>query len=570
MGAAAVTPGSWARAPSIAAFSAAVLLTSAFSGDLYHPFWTPKVAILALVGTPGLFLFGALVRRRDRAAMAGAWFLAAAAVSAALARVPALAFIGRPDWGSGWIIWALVMGVWAVGRFTDQGIRRATAAGIAAAAALNAFVAVLQTRDAIPIDGLAMSQADPRPFGLLGNAVHLGSLCAAGAAIAGAGVARCSRRWARRASIAALVAGSLGVEVSGGRVAVAALAVGLALGVGRAGPRRIGVAAAAVLLGLLLGAGATSGTRYASATARTAEGVASGSPHARLVVWRTAGRALLVRPVLGFGPGRVATAVTPRLREPTGEPSDRIFADAHSWPIQVLLETGVVGFAALLLFGLMSGRGMRGPWLGLVGAVGTSTLLEPMSVATLPLVFFALGATTMPVPPSTRRSQRHLTALAAVAGGLIAVVLVVGDAALRTGALDFSRARFDQAHRGLPPWPDVSLAGATVYGFFGVHDPGARRQALKLAREAAARDPEDPRPWVRLGDLEAVWGSKGRAESSFQRALTANPWSEAALTGIAALAQERNDGGTVGAACRRAARAQAEGTCAGRPLDQWR
>ena len=109
---------------------------------------------------------------------------------------------------------------------------------------------------------------------------------------------------------------------------------------------------------------------------------------ARGALWGNAVSAIEEQPLLGYGPGRFATAVSPHtsveVARYTG--GDVLYADAHNFVVEYATTTGLVGL--LLLFGwlISAGRRARGPLVGFVIAVAMSMLLQPQYLGLTPLV----------------------------------------------------------------------------------------------------------------------------------------------------------------------------------------
>ena len=170
-------------------------------------------------------------------------------------------------------------------------------------------------------------------------------------------------------------------------------------------------------------------------------------------------------------------------------------------------------------------------------------------------------------------SRAHGTTLAAVVlvGVLLATSLVVGEQRLLAGSADVSRSAVEQADRLLPKsWATVPLVSTKVAAFYGVSDRSVRPAALESAAEATRRAPNDPRTWIRRGNLEAVWGSERAAASAFANAVRLDPWSVPALRGAARSAAATGRQEEVARLCRRAALVSLRGKCADQPMASWR
>ena len=528
--------------------AAAVLLPLAFSPAASHTFWAPKAAVCLLLVGPGLVALARLVRAGDTAARLAALFLAAATVSTLASGRVALALTGPPNWGTGLVFVAVLTGAWALGRSVGEERRRQLVLALLIGALVNALVAWLQSRDLVP----ASLESPGRSSGLMGNAVHLGALCAAGIALTGDLIRR-SRCWPAWLPALILLGGA--AQLSGGRTAVGLGVVATASVVARAGWRR-GAAAASVVLAAFLVAGAWAGAGAVTGSGRSV-GAGSGSQVAeRADLWRLSADAVLERPAFGWGPGRFEAATSPRYTARVTEGGVRTYKDAHNWVVEYATTTGLVGLALLLAWLVTAARTALGP-LATFAVLGALFLLvEPQSVGFTPLVLLALGAASRAPPPfpareHARRGLRVASALGLAGGAAAAAVLLTGEVFLHGAVLDNDSRAQERASDVLPPWPEVSIAGSRIEAFAGLHSGPARQRALSLARQATRRDPADPAAWSFLGQLELVGGTDARAEVALDRALARNPWLAEGLQRRAILARRTGDEGSHGEACRR-------------------
>lgn len=538
------------------------LLLVGFSPSLYHYFFAPRAAVLLVAIGPGLVLLARRLRT-DRASQFAVLFLAVAAASTVLSPAPARALVGAPNSGTGLLFLAAGVATWALGSAMSP-LGRTRARGVFLGGVMvNVAVAVMQSTTPIPITALALVD---RPSGLTGNAVHLGALCAAAVPL----VAK-SRSRLGPASLVLLLLLGLGAQVSGGRSALAFLVIA-AVGVAWRRPRTQALVVLVVLVaGVALG-GLLPGSSTPSATQRVAAGAGGGSPLPRLHTWASVLPAIAERPLLGFGPGRFGEAASPRRTATIArlEGSDRLFRDAHNLVVEHATTTGVAGLATLLAWLALASRRARGSWAWCAAILAMAQLVEPMSVVATPLALLALGAGAPRPPPPARQPVMAAGAGLALAGLVAAGALLVGEHQLQEGSLDFSVPALDRADQLLPKaWPTVPLVAVRVHGFYGASDPTSRLHAVRHAREAVERDPYDPATWLRRANLEAVWGSEEQARVAFERALRLDPWSGAAMLGLARMANETGNGDEVALLCRRAGKVLTRGRCAGRPVSTW-
>ncbi|HET7488250.1 MAG TPA: O-antigen ligase family protein [Acidimicrobiales bacterium] len=536
--------GRRAADPGLLAVLAAALLPIAYSTELEHPFWAPKAALCLLLLGPGAVAVARLVAAGDGAAMAATAFVAAAGLSAALSDKPALALVGGANWGTGLLFDATLVGAWALGRLCTGHRRRQLVTAVLAAALVNAAVGWLQARDLVP----DVLESPGRSAGLMGNPVHLGALAAAAIVLAGSRL-REDRRWYLWVGALALLAGA--AQLSGGRSAVGLGLVATAVVAWRAGPRRGAAAVAAVVAGALV-ASVWAGGKAVTGSSRAVGQESTAQVGERIDLWRLSVGAIGRRPLLGWGPDRFEAATTPRYVPPVTEGGRQIYRDAHNWVVEYATTTGLVGLGLLVAWLALAARDARGPLAAVAAVAGVFLLFEPLSVSLCPLALLALGASTRGPPlPAAGPAWRAAAVAGLLVGAGFAVVLLAGEVRLRQATLDISRDRYRQAAPLLPAWPDVSLAGARVEAYFGLHDEAARRATLELARQATRRDPASSQAWAYLGQLERVWGSEQRARAALDAALRRDPWLAEALERRASLARSGGEDGVLADVCGR-------------------
>jgi hypothetical protein len=494
------------------------------------------------------------VRTKARpAALAAVAFLVIAALATALSGQPALSVVGPYNWGTGLLFVGLLVGAWSLGASLGEGdvplIEKALLVGIG----VNAVVAIVQ--GAVALEIAPFTRYEGRAAGLLGNPVHLATLCVAGLALL---LPRVRSRPAPWASLAVLFAAA--VELSGSRFALG-LAVLLALVTVVRHRRRGLTAGAAVALGLLVGVGVGALGGATTGAGRVQAGGESVGTTARLRVWASAGQAIAHRPLLGSGPGLFGEATT-RYRDLAlvrAEGPDRRFVDAHNLPVEYATTTGFLGLAALATWLALAARRASGPLLAFALLVLAMHLVEPQFVATTPLAFLALGAAARVGLAQGGRVLTLTTALLCVAALAAAGRLLWGDYELHQAGLDFRPGQARAAVRALPPWSDPPQVAAKValYESITTHSPAGRVAALRWSRLAVDRDPHDPIAWSAYGEIQLYYGDAAAAERSFRSALRADPWSVKALQGLANAAVARGDRATARRALQRAVLADA-------------
>jgi O-antigen ligase len=539
-----------------------VALWVAYSPSLYHPFFGVRAALL-LIGVGPLLVLLVQHARHDQGGRAGLLLCLVAAVAAATSPLPMAALWGEANWGNGVLFVVCLVGLWAWGRTFTPTARMRVRVAMVLGLGINVAVAVLQQLDAVPP---SLSMVD-RPFGLTGNAVHLGALAAATLVLAVPAIGTLDLVGAT----ACVLAGA-GVQLAGGRSALGLLVVGVLLVARRARSVRVAVVALALTGASVLGAGLVPGAAP-SATQRTAAGESSGSFRPRLEAWREAADAFADRPLLGAGPGRFRAATSPhRTLQAARLEGDSRFVDAHNFMIETAVTTGILGALALGAWLAVVARRSRGPWAGVAFLLLLAQLVEPMSVAITPIAALAAGLGSPPPSgdPVTGRRWTLARGVTTALGAVLASVLLIGEVSLQQGSLNFDRAALVRAESLLPhTWPTAPLVRVRVEGFYGAQDRDARRLAVLAARRAVAADPSDDASWSRLGQLEGVWGSQRRAATAYAEALQRNPWSVDALRGGAQAALAADDAGQVAELCSRLRKVTVKGRCGDRPMAAW-
>lgn len=542
----------------------AVGLLVSFSTVVYGVFWAPKAALLLPVVVPGCLALLDAARRRVPGACWCLAFVVAAGLSMLLADRVWLSLLGTHNLGTGWLFIVALAGLWALGaRVSEAGvawIERAVLVGCVACAAL----AWVQTGIQLPVDALAL--VGGRAVSFLGNSVHVAAVGAAGVWLA---VSRGFGRRLRGYDLfpIALLAGS--VQLSGSRAGLVPL-VGVALvAAWRLGRRRAVPFLLAVLIGVT-GASAvarSAGTEAVSATRRAAVSLNPGSLSERLsdrtAVWRASVGAVAERPLLGWGPGRLRTAISPRVGPEMARyaPPGQEYGDAHNFVVEYAVTTGVAGVFLMGLWLVASGRRARGPLAGFAAVVGLVGLLQPQSVAVTPVAVLALGVATRRASGPWSSRRRGIGAVGAAAAMIVALVFLAGEASLARAATELSPNAARRAERLLPPWPEVSEVGSQVAAFEAVARPGPEdwRVTIKLAAEAVRRDPADSNAWVDLADLQMRAGNRDAARRAYEEALERHRWNRSALNGTIFLAEEAGEAARVDDLCVRRAQVVVEG-----------
>ncbi len=131
----------------------------------------------------------------------------------------------------------------------------------------------------------------------------------------------------------------------------------------------------------------------------------------------------------------------------------------------------------------------------------------------------------------------YAAAVDARSAGWLTAELRRGEIELRRGALEDAYARFDRFidvyNAGGPLNAEDLMAVGSAVSYLGIRTPELFHDARRALDEAAASDPTDPEPQVRLGELFLAKYQGGDATTHFDRALAMDPNHPAALLGRA-------------------------------------
>lgn len=514
----------------------AFLLLVAFSPAVYGVFWSPAAALVPLCAALGLPALVGLARGGP-AATPARWalaFVGVAAASAAAAGNRTVAVFGLYNWGTGFIFVASLAGAYALGAALDARGRWLLERAVVAGLLVNAAVAVPEMLTDLSVFQLGLF--DGRSPGLLGNPVFLGGLVAAGTGLLAPRFRRRPLAWAPAVALAGAAA-----QLSGSRIVLPVLA-GTAVVGARRMPRGAAVAfALALLAGFAVGGvlGVAGGGRSVAARVAESGGAASGVVP-RLEAWRAGLRAVADRPALGAGPGRfkAATSRYRTVRLVRTEGADRYATDAHAWPVEYAVTTGLAGLGALAGWLWTAGRRARGPLATFAAGLAAFHLVQPQSVRITPVALLALGAAG-PVAPLRWGRARSWVAGAGVAVALAGGgSLIAGDHYQMLAYRDFRIADAETADRLLPNWPKPAILASRIHTFVGKTQrrPEEVAAAIRWRRVALARDPTDPVLWNDLADILAVEGRFAEARPAYRSALRWDPVSVRAMNGLARMA----------------------------------
>lgn len=482
--------------------------------------WSARYAVvIALAFGGGALSLTQLSGRDRRTSLVVASWGVIAVLSALTSRHPLLSIAGEWEWGTGAIfVWGLI-GALAVGRITRPSFRPLVAKVVLAALAVDAVVALVQTRVDLSAYQLGLA-AGERADGLAGNPVYLGGLLAGGIWY----LARCAALPSPLVCLLLVLFGA-GLQVSGSRVGLLVSLAGVLVSLPNV--RRTALVAVALSLGLVVG-----GMLMSGSTATTRLSSDSSGLTARQEAWRAGVQAGLSRPVLGHGPGRflAATSELRTLRFARAEGANRYYLDAHNFLVESFVTTGTLGLLALLtLLVTVFAKGRGDPFHALAMGVLLVSLAEPWTVATTPVAFLALGlGLPRPArPPGRPRRPPMLVPFASAIGVGTAGAFLIGSFALRQAQLDFEPHWARQARTLLPLWPQPIEAEARIAVLRNIEtgDPRFEIEAITLRMQATELDPEDPRLLYSYLATLFVRGQGREALTSLPRLLELDPWS---------------------------------------------
>lgn len=272
--------------------------------------------------------------------------------------------------------------------------------------------------------------------------------------------------------------------------------------------------AAAVLLVVAAGPSALIGDLRAGTDAENSAGntrttgIVSASGSGRAQFWGTALDAFADEPVLGIGGGGFADYWNQH------GPMRTAARNAHSEPLEVLGELGLIGFALFagfiaIVVGCAIGRLRRADpdndaaaaALGLIAAAGVGIAIDwtwQVPAVIVPLLVTAAMGCALAAP---QRMLGRLPRISPRAVALAAIVVAV-PAVWAAGTLALSTARLHDATEALAD--------------------GRLNDAAAAARSAAAIEPWAADPWLQLADIEQAGGNLDASQAAVAEAIRRN------------------------------------------------
>jgi tetratricopeptide (TPR) repeat protein len=273
-----------------------------------------------------------------------------------------------------------------------------------------------------------------------------------------------------------------------------------------------------------------------SAAAGTRLGSTSGP---RYDIWRVALDQFGEAPIAGAGEGSYRFAYYLHRR------TDRNLADAHSLPLRLLAETGLIGAAlfALWLVAVAVAIARRARLarprerVGIAGLAAAGTVVVAQSAVDwlwlLPALF---GLGVLALGLAARAGNEDAAPWPGAPAPRVAIVLVLGAAIVSVGALFLSGLYVRQARRDALSSPQAALAAARTAGRLdplsvtplylqasALESEGHRAAARRALRDALDLEPSNFVTFGLLGDLEVRAGNESVARRYYRRALALNP-----------------------------------------------
>ena len=501
--------------------------------------FTPRMAVLFAAGITGLFLLVRTARYRDPAARAAVLVVVWSIGAAFFTGAPLLALKGTIGRESSALIFALALGVWALGRASSRRVVDLMPYAVLAGLGTNAVVGVAQV--VFQIDSGAFSLQFERATGLTPNPVYFGALAAAGAALSAAlprlGLAR---------RVALVVSFGVAAELSGSRVALAAGLAGIAatsLDQSRTADRlRVLALPAGYLVGVAFGSLLTVFAGGESSTGRLGQ-----NGGGRLDAWGYAVEAIAERPFVGWGLGRFRAATQARfspefVRTAAMDDLTQAWFDPHNVLLELAVGLGLVGLMLALGWLILASRELSGPLVPPLLVLALVILLQPAGLAILPLGMLLLGCSAGEV---TRPETRHVLSTPALVALLVGVAMAawlsIGDLRFGPAAEQVDPERMEEAAAWFPRDGVVADLVAQAWFIEEEFDQSLRPKVIEWSERAIGAEPD--RPYFhaqfasRLLAFEDYAGARGQVEAG----LELQPWHLRSLIGAYVLGERSDD-----------------------------
>lgn len=503
-----------------------VLMCAGYAGTwLVFSSYTPRAGLLVAAGAPGLVGLAGLLRRGDGVARTAIVLIGWVFVAAVFSGAPLLALKGTVGRESTGLILVLAIGVWALGRRASAAVVGRLPLAVLAGFSLNAVIGFVQVVFQVESGTFALQFG--RATALTPSPVYFGALMAAGAALS-AGMTT----WPLATRCAGAGAFGLMADLSGSRVAIVAAVVVAAFVLvpvedGCSRRRRLALPLSVIVGVALSGALSSSVFDTRSSTVRLDS---SGDSGGRLEAWGYGLRAVVDRPVFGWGLGRFRAATQGRftadfVRRAAADDTTQAWFDAHNLVINTAVGLGVVGLVIATTFAVRAAWTARGPLLFVVLALALTMMLQPAGLVTLPLALFLLGAAATGDRPERHATVPAVRYLVAVLVATVSVAwLFVGDLTLRR-AIDARRATaVEDAAVWYPNDSVVADLVAQAWFLRGLDDPAIRPTVIEWSERAVSYEPDRPYLWSRYAGRLMAFEERDEARRAFERGIELQPW----------------------------------------------
>ena len=512
--------------------TAATLLTFVFVPAFVVPTWSPRYVVLVGLLPVGLVALAGLVRRRDKAAVFAAAFLAVTLLSSLRSSSPMFSIAGRVGHQNFWLFFAFGIATWAIGRIADDRTVHALPVVVVVATIPNIFIGVAQL--VFDVGGGTLATIAGRATGTMVNPVYYGSALAGTTSYCVVRAVRDSSwRWVALSGVL-----TFGMALSGSRVSTAAIVlVVLVCAVQNRKLVSLYVAAAVVA-----GFAAASVLSHVASDTDTLSRFGSKGADGRVDIWRYGLDAFGEHPILGWGPSRFGSAVRPKfaasfVRDYAYDDQLISWDDPHNIVIMLLVATGAVGFLLMVGF-LLAHTKLIADWglFAMFAGAGLTWMAQPTTIHSMPIAMLALGACARRLAPRMAGTDRvdsvdgawvGRLALASVALGISAAGYVaVTDLRLQQG-LERGAVAAEAAARWRLPDPVVSDTIADMYSNAALDDAQYLDDAIAASERTIEIDPRG-RYWAKLARRQLSFKRYDDAKLALDQALAIEPWNPTA------------------------------------------
>ena len=529
---------------------AVLIVMCAYTPFLYTWFWAPRMAVVLAAVLPGSIALGVLVAKGDRAAQAGAAFLAWALVAAAFSDNWWLSLRGTVAQSTFVVSFIAAFGLWALAQSMSRAGRRLMLWTVLVGVSINAFVGALQV--VFQLKGGNLGLLGGRAVGLTPNPIEL-------AAFVLVGIFVCLALWAGESGRAAtpIVLGlfSFGVALAftSTRVGLIAFVVVSVGWIVQRRDRRRMIGVSIVVLGVAAGIGIS---RLVAGNGNGTDLVARAgdSGGGRTDMWIAGWHALLERPVVGWGAGRFRSAIQGELSfaRVAAKQDSQAIPDAHNIIVNMAVDFGLPGLVLFLAFCWLAARRVSGIYSLALVAVPIIWLLQPIAQTTVLLYMVLLGIAvssgrdrdhSIPLRLDTSAVKPWIWATATVIGFGAASWLMVAEYRLSQAVLHIDGEAFVAAEAMYFGDPIVSDLGSRIWIARSLFDPAAEPKILPQMERSAEMEPTRAYFQARVASELNRLGDYEAAEQRARRALELQPTSSLAWSTLHKVAEQTDDDG---------------------------